>query len=157
MGDSAALIQFQRAAEIRTVFFSGGARGPGLRIEMKPVEMDPGILQFSLDVDGQVLRYAHGPTVPQTIQWPGPRGSNQIRVQVSPPGTSGQSGLVFEGPWALYRMFDRAQIDAAGQPEKFRAVFSLDGRNIVFDVTTSSVQNPFRLADLQAFRCPSRL
>ena len=157
MGDSAALIQFQRAAEIRTVFFSGGARGPALRIEMKPLEMDPGILQFSLDVDGQVLRYAHGPTVPQTIQWPGPRGSNQIRVQVSPPGPSGQSGLVFEGPWALYRMFDRAQIDAAGQPEKFRAVFSLDGRNIVFDVTTSSVQNPFRLADLQAFRCPSRL
>jgi type VI secretion system protein ImpL len=157
MGDSTALVQFQRAAEIRNVFFSGGARGPALRIEMKPVEMDPAILQFNLDVDGQVLRYAHGPSVPQAIQWPGPRGSNQIRIQVSPPGPSGQSGMVFEGPWALYRMFDRAQIDAGVQAEKFRATFSLDGRNVSFDVTTSSVQNPFRLQDLQAFRCPSKL
>lgn len=157
MGDSASLIQFQHAAEIRSVFFAAGARGPALRVEMKPVEMDPQILQFSLDVDGQVLRYAHGPMVPQSIQWPGPRKSNQIRIQISPPGTSGQSGLVFEGPWAIYRMFDRAQIDPGTQPEKFRASFSIDGRRIAFDVTTSSVQNPFRLGDLQAFRCPTRL
>ncbi len=157
MGDSASLVQFQRAAEIRSVFFAGGARGPSLRIEMKPLEMDPSILNFNLDVDGQILRYAHGPAVPKTMQWPGPKGSNQIRVQVSPPGPSGTSGQVFEGPWALFRMFDRAQIDAGSQPERFRATFALDERRVQFEVTTNSVQNPFRLRDLQEFRCPSRL
>lgn len=157
MGDSASLIQFQRAAEIRDVFFGGGARGPALRIQMKPVEMDPAILQFSLDVDGQILRYAHGPSVSQALQWPGPKGSNQIRIQASPPGPSGASGLVFEGPWALYRMFDQARIESAAQPERFRADFAIDGRHVLFDVTTSSVRNPFRLPELQAFRCPSRL
>jgi len=156
MGDSGALIQFQRAAEIRGVFFGGGARGPSMRIEFKPVEMDPAILTFNLDVDGQVLRYQHGPIQPQSMQWPGPRGSNQIRMQISPPGPSGASGVLFSGAWALFRMFDGAQIEP-GVPPTFRATVAVDDRKVVFDVSTSSVQNPFRLADLQQFRCPAQL
>jgi type VI secretion system protein ImpL len=154
LGGAASLIQFQRAAEIRSVFFGGGAPGFAVRLEMKPLQMDPALLQFSLDMDGQVLKYAHGPSVPQQMRWPGTRGTNQIRIQVSP---SVASGLLFEGPWAIFRMFDRAQIQPAAEPERFRSTFSIDGRPVVFDVTTSSVQNPFRLDALRAFRCPSRL
>lgn len=158
MGEgSNTLVQFQRAEEIRKVFFTGANRLPTVRIDIKPVEMDPAILQFSMDADGQVLRYAHGPVVPMSISWPGPKATGQIRLQVSPASAGGESGLVFEGPWALYRMFDRAQIVRSPQPEKFRAVFSFDSRKVVFDVTASSVQNPFRLPELQAFTCPSRL
>jgi type VI secretion system protein ImpL len=157
LGDSASLIQFQRAAEIRSVFFVGGATGPSVRLEMRPLQMDPSLLQFNLDMDGQVLRYAHGPSVPQQMRWPGTRGTNQIRVQVSPSGASGASGLLFEGPWAIFRMFDRAQLQPSAQPERFRSTFFIDGRPVVFDVITSSVQNPFRLDALRSFRCPSRL
>ena len=64
---------------------------------------------------------------------------------------------MFEGPWALFRMFARAQIEQGSQPEKFRASFTIDDRRIQFDVTTASVQNPFRLNELQAFRCPTGL
>jgi len=156
-GSAASLIQFQRAAEIRNVFFGGGAPGFSVRLEMKPLQMDPALLQFSLDMDGQVLKYAHGPSVPQQMRWPGTRGTNQIRIQVSPSPASGASGLLFEGPWAIFRMFDRAQIQPAAEPERFRSTFSIDGRPVVFDVTTSSVQNPFRLDALKAFRCPTRL
>ena len=159
LGDSASLAQFQRAAEIRNVFFGGGggAGGPSVRLEMRPVQMDPALLQFNLDMDGQVLRYAHGPSVPQQMRWPGTRGTNQIRIQVSPSGASGASGLLFEGPWAIFRMFDRAQLQPSSQPERFRSTFFIDGRPVVFDVTTSSVQNPFRLEALRSFRCPTRL
>ena len=143
--------------EIRKVFFAGANRSPSVRIDIKPIEMDPAILQFSLDADGQVLRYAHGPIVPMSITWPGSKGTGQIRIQISPASANGNSGMVFEGPWALQRMFDRAQIERTGQPEKFRAVFSFDGRKAMFDVTASSVQNPFRLPELQAFSCPGRL
>jgi type VI secretion system protein ImpL len=156
-GAGASLIQFQRAAEIRSVFFGGGAPGPAVRLEMKPLQMDPALLQFSLDMDGQVLKYQHGPSVPQQMRWPGSRGTNQIRIQVSPSSASGASGLLFEGPWAIFRMFDRAQVQPSSQPEQFRATFTIDGRPIVFDITTSSVQNPFRLDALRSFRCPSRL
>jgi type VI secretion system protein ImpL len=153
---SGALAQFRRAQTIRDVFFRAGSV-PSLRLEFKPVEMDTSITQFILDVDGQIVKYAHGPQVPQPVQWPGPRGSNQVRLQITPPPV-GSGGLgPFEGPWALFRMFDRVRIAPSGQPEKFIATFMIDGRKARFEVLTSSVENPFRLRDLEQFRCPNAL
>jgi type VI secretion system protein ImpL len=119
--------------------------------------MDPSISQFILDVDGQIVSYSHGPLIPTTVQWPGPRGSSQVRVQVNPPSASGTSGLVNEGPWALFRLFDRVRIDNTSAPERFRATFDIDGRKAVFEVTASSVRNPFRLHELNEFSCPAGL
>jgi type VI secretion system protein ImpL len=152
--DRGSLVQFQRAARIRETFFGGGAPGGGVRLEFKPVEMDPALTQFILDVDGQIVRYAHGPAIPVTVQWPGPRGSNQVRVQASP---SGSTGMVEDGPWALFRLFERVRIEPGAAPEKFRATFDVDGRKAVFDVTAASVRNPLRMAELREFACPMGL
>lgn len=155
--ESGALVQFQRAQSIRDTFFRSGGKTPGLRLDFKPVEMDATITQFILDVDGQIVKYAHGPAVPMSVQWPGTSGRGQVRIQVSPPSASGTSGAVFEGPWALFRMFDKVDIDGGGQPERFRATFNIEGRKAVFEVTTSSVINPFRMTDLTNFNCPGKL
>jgi type VI secretion system protein ImpL len=154
---SGALGQFQRAQTIRDVFFRGGGKGAAMRLDFKPIEMDASITQFILDVDGQLVKYSHGPQVPQPVQWPGPRGSTQVRLQISPPSSGGASGKVFEGPWALFRMFDGVQFTPTNQPEKFNVTFNIDGRKAQFEVVTSSVQNPFRLRELEQFQCPSRL
>jgi type VI secretion system protein ImpL len=155
--DVGTLPQFQRAAAIRETFFPGGATSPAIRLEFKPIEMDPGLTQFILDVDGQQIKYAHGPQIATPIQWPGPRGSSQVRVQISPPSATGNSGMTTEGPWALFRMFDRVRIEPGNSPERFRANFDVDGRKAVFEVTTSSVRNPFILRELTEFSCPSGL
>ena len=141
----------------RSVFFRGGARTPGLRLDFRPVEMDAGITQFILDVDGQLVKYAHGPVVPTSVQWPGQRGSGQVRLQVSPASPNGDSGFVIDGPWALYRLFDRITVEPGSGPEKFFATFTLDSRKAKFEVTANSVQNPFRLRELREFTCPERL
>lgn len=154
LGNSGSLIEFQRAATIRDVFFRSGGRTPGLKLDFKPLEMDAAITQFILDVDGQLVKYAHGPQVPQTVQWPGPKGSTQVRVQIQPPGNTGVSGTTTEGAWAMFRMFDKAQIEPTAQPERFRVTFNVDGRRATFEVVASSVQNPFRLRELEQFRCP---
>lgn len=157
LSDSSVLVQFQRAAVIRDVFFRGGPAKPSLRLEFKPLEMDARITQFTLDVDGQIVKYAHGPQVPQTVQWPGPKGSTQVRVQIQPPASSGGSGTVSEGPWALFRLFDLMQMESTGQAEKFHVSFNIEGRTALFEVTASSVQNPFRLKELEQFQCPAGL
>jgi type VI secretion system protein ImpL len=54
-------------------------------------------------------------------------------------------------------MLDRVHITSSDQPEKFNATFVIDGRKARFEVLTSSVENPFRLKDLEQFRCPGRL
>ena len=154
--DNGTLPQFQRAQAIRETFFPSGNTA-SLKLQFKPVEMDATLKQFILDVDGQVVQYDHGPQVPTTVQWPGPRGTTQVRVQVSPPGSGNTFGAVFEGPWALLRVFDRVKIEPTNVPERFRATFDVDGRKAVFEVTANSVRNPFRLRELNEFSCPAGL
>jgi type VI secretion system protein ImpL len=157
MGGPGTLLTFQRAATIRETFFRGAANAPGLRLDFKPDAMDASIKRFILDVDGQVVQYAHGPQIPVAIQWPGPRGSTQVRVELLPPSDAGSSGMTASGPWALFRMFDRLQIESGAAPERFRATFNVNGRKATFEVTTSSVRSPFRLKELEEFSCPTGL
>jgi type VI secretion system protein ImpL len=102
------------------------------------------------------VKYAHGPQIPATVQWPGTRGSSQIRLSLAPAGTT-DNGVVTEGPWAMFRLFDRMALTAAGSPERFNVVFNVGGRHATFQVTSSSVQNPFRLKELAEFACPGGL
>lgn len=152
-----AIAQFERAARIKDIFFRAAGRTPAMRLDFKPVEMDATITQFILDVDGQLVRYAHGPVVPMAVQWPGPRGSNQVRVEISPPSASGSSGQTVDGPWALFRMLDGAQLEPGGLPERFFITFNIDNRRTRFEVTTNSVQHPIRLRELREFSCPEGL
>ena len=121
---------------------------------MVPVEMDPTLKEFVLDVDGQIVRYAHGPAIPTTVQWPGPRGTNNVRVMVQP---AGPTGMYEQGPWALFRLFERVSFVPGKDREKYRAQFDIDGRKVLFDINTSSVRNPFRLQELRTFSCPNGL
>ena len=150
------LAQFSRAQVIRDVFFRGG-KGAGLRLEFRPLEMDTTITQLTLDVDGQLVKYSHGPQVPVPVLWPGPKGSTQVRLNISPPSAIGASGQVFEGPWALFRMLDGTDMVPSSQPERFVVIFNVGGRKAQFEMLTSSVENPFRLPALTEFRCPDRL
>jgi type VI secretion system protein ImpL len=77
-----------------------------------------------------------------------------VRLQATPSSGNGQ---VFEGPWALFRMLDRAQVQATSQPERLLATFNIDGRKAQFEVRSTSVQNPYRLPELEQFRCPGKL
>ncbi|NHZ82284.1 type VI secretion system membrane subunit TssM [Massilia sp. CCM 8695] len=147
------LDSFEQAVVIRDVYFAGGARTPTIRLDIKPVRMDASIAQFVIDIDGQAVRYAHGPQVSTPVQWPGPAGRNQVRVQLT--GSNGSSAsLMTEGAWALHRMFDRASLAPQRDAEKMLATFDVNGAKAVFEVTASSARNPFRLAQLASFSCP---
>jgi type VI secretion system protein ImpL len=90
------------------------------------------------------------------VQWPGPRASNQVTLQLVL-ARGGEETQTFDGPWALFRLFERAQVTRTAQPERFRATFAVAGKRISYDVTAHSVQNPFRMPELQAFQCPMKL
>ncbi len=157
MGQSAALAEFQRAQVIREVYFRGGGANPSIQLEFKAIEMDASIQQFTLDVDGKLVKYSHGPQSPMAVQFPGPGGRSQVRATIMPPPSSGSNAITFAGPWALFRMFDGVQIVETRQPERFIATFNIEGRRTTFDIFASSVRNPFRLPELAQFRCPTAL
>ncbi|CAM3504975.1 type VI secretion system membrane subunit TssM [Bordetella flabilis] len=145
---------FQKAGVIRDVYFTAGNPMPSYRVSIRPVEMDAGITQFLMDVDGQPIRYAHGPQVATTVQWPGPRGSNQVSIELSP--QVGAAGMTTSGPWALNRMLDKAQLRRGASPETTLATFDFGGRKVVLEITAGSVKSPFRLAEMQGYSCPGR-
>ncbi len=153
---SVALQQFQRADNIQKIFFRMGKQSPKVSFRLKPISMSPAIVQFIMDVDGQTLTYAHGPVRPVAMKWPGPNDSGQVRIQMLPP-LQGHSGLSKEGPWALFRFFDEAQITRTSNPSIFIMAFRIQGREAKFELLANSAVNPFQLTDLKAFRCPNNL
>jgi len=154
-GGNEVLRAFRQADIIRSVYFAGAQTQPGLRLDMRVIEMDPAIFNLTLDVDGNVLRYSHGPQLNQSITWPGPAGRRQVLLQVNEQDGS-QHALSASGAWALHRFFDKLVIAASSRSEAFTATATVNGRRVVFEITAASVQNPFRLPQLQGFTCPGR-
>lgn len=152
----AALKQFQRAENIKNIFFRMGRQSPKVSFKLKPISMSPSIVQFIMDVDGQTLSYAHGPLRPVAMKWPGPNDSGQVRIQLLPP-LQGYSGLSKEGPWALFRVFDEARITKTSNPAVFIMTFNIQGREAKFELRANSAVSPFQSTDLQSFRCPNNL
>ncbi|WP_343552762.1 type VI secretion system membrane subunit TssM [Pantoea sp.] len=148
-GGTQLLRPFQQAQSIREALFANGSSTPAYRLTLTPVSMDNSILTLTLDVDGQLLRYSHGPQTPQVVNWPGSGNTQQVRMQIGlTDGTS--NTLNTSGPWALNRLFDKARL-SPGSGQSQRATFSLGGHQVVLAYTPNSVRNPLQLPNVS---CP---
>jgi type VI secretion system protein ImpL len=156
-GGAEALQPFQRAQAIRDAFFRDGGRQFGVRLELRLLELEPGIAEFVLDVDGQALRFKPGASVPQTLQWPGPADSGRVLVQLVPSAGAAGPGHAFQGPWALFRLLDRVRSEPGPSPDRWRLLFDVEGRKARFEVRTNTALNPIARQELEQFQCPKRL
>lgn len=152
-GSPGQLVQFERAAMIRDVFFGTGM----LRFDFKLLEAGSGLTPqaepatLALEVDGQRLAFDTAQPRRQSIQWPGPRSGLTAQLRLD------SELIAAEGPWALFRLLDRARIEPLAAPEKFKASFEAGSQRASFEVTAASVRNPLRLRELAEFRCPQGL
>jgi type VI secretion system protein ImpL len=144
------LERFRSAARIRDVFFAHGGTQPGFQLTFRPLDLDENIDRVQLVVDGQTIRYAHGPLTPTTVKWPGP--TSGARIELTPAGAD--APLQYSGPWALFRLLDHAAIRETGSPGHLQVVFDVGGRRASFEVETDNGANPFRLRELEHFDCP---
>jgi type VI secretion system protein ImpL len=150
------LVQLQRAASIRDAFFPNDGKLPGASFELTPVSMDANATQFTLSLGEQVLDYRQGPLRTQAFQWPAPDGAGRARFEFvgldsSPPA------VTESGPWAWFRLLERARLQRTAQPELFNLGFTSGKLSIDLELRAASVRNPFALDDLRAFDCPERL
>ena len=148
------LNEFQRAARIRDMFFGAGGRQPSTRFDLKPISGDPALTKVTLDIEGQPVAYVAGsPLRGMPVTLPSGKGGG-VHLEATPPA---RSELRTDGPWSWFRMIDRGVIEASGQGERFKLTFDIDGQKMVYELTASSVINPFRREALEQFRCPARL
>ncbi len=147
------LNQFQRADRLRKMFFGAGGRQPSLRFDLLPQASDPALTKVSLDIDGQPVVYTAGATSRATaITLPSGKGGGQVVFEVTP---ALRAELRTEGPWAWFRMLDKGVLQPGAQAEKYTLNFDLDGHKMSYQMTASSVINPFRRDALEQFRCPA--
>lgn len=153
-GSTVSMAPFQNAAAIREVFFPRGG-SMDLSFELRILTMDPSIERLTLDFDGQLFTYDHGPNNVFRVTWPG-QGQGSIRA-VASGAASGERTQSWTGPWALFRLFDAAGLRVGSGPERFNATLDIEGRRVQLDIIANSVRNPFQMRELVRFRCPSRV
>ncbi|CAG9170688.1 hypothetical protein LMG23992_01730 [Cupriavidus laharis] len=151
------LVPFQRAKEIREVFFRDpGAKTMAWKVDLKVVELDPEIVELNMDFDGQGQRYVHGPVIPLKVSWPGPRGGQGAEITASPRIRPDTSTLIASGPWALMRVIAKGKLAGSATASHFMAEYDFDGRKAKLDINTGSLANPWTTGLLQGFQCPGR-
>ena len=151
----ASLRVFQQAAVIRETFFLSGGKTPSVVFALKPLELDPNITQFLLEIDGQQFAYRHGPTRASNAKWPGDQGAGGARI-VFEGAAGGRNAVTVDGPWAWFRLLDRYQVRSLSA-DRLVVDFEAEAQVARWEIRASSVVNPFRMKELQQFDCPDRL
>ncbi|MFC5770508.1 type VI secretion system membrane subunit TssM [Thauera sinica] len=148
---------FARAQVIRDAFFrEPGGKRMAWKADIRIAEMDPMITALTLDIDGQVQRYAHGPVAPWNVFWPGPKGGAQAGITADPRIRYDTSSLTAQGPWALFRLLEMGAVQATANAGRINVDYDLDGRRVRLDVLGASHGNPLTADLLRGFKCPGR-
>ena len=149
------LRQFERAAQIRDAFFLS----PGLPVvsfDMKVLNLDPNARRVQLAIEGQILDYRQNqPAQDVPMQWPADGGPTQVVLE--PKRRNAENAMAFDGPWALFRMLDAAEVRRTQVADRARVIFNIGGRIVSFQLRAGAAYNPFQLSALTNFRCPSSL
>jgi len=146
---------FERAAAIGALFFPAGAPMPELKLRLTPQRMDAALLQFSIDVDGQLLRFENGPSRAKELVWPGPASTQKVLMRILPPGPGGVGAEVHEGAFAWLRVLLRSDWKGErGAPA--RLAFVVDSRALEVEASAAGAPEAdiWTLRELANFRCP---
>jgi len=148
------LLQFQKAAVIRDLFFAAGGNAPSVRFDITPVDLDDAATQVTLDIGGTTVTYAHGPTRATQITWPGQAATSSARLVFDPRPSTGPGVFQASGAWALFRLFEQGSLKRTEWADRYELTFATGDRKARFEIRAGSVINPFAPGLLAGFQCP---
>ena len=146
--DPTSAAEFQKAAALRELFLSGASA------KIEAVGFGGSITAVEFAAGGQTYRFDAGQAGQRPIQWTTsalPAASVTLFA-----GTTKVKTYSFEGPWALFRLFDASRRENDG-PTAFKATFGDAAATTTFRVALPGASNPFSRGGLWSFHCPSRL
>lgn len=154
--NASTLGSFENARLIRDTFFTSGDK-LSFSMFIRPLSLTPTITEATLDIDGQVITYSHGYSQPTRIDWPGPKGGSYVRLTFRT-GTGQIQVASFDGPWALFHMFDASNpvTLASDRRELTMSMSSIVG---VMKLELRSTMKDFPLWSraLRGFSCPKAM
>jgi type VI secretion system protein ImpL len=148
-GSNALLRQFELVKGIRDAYFKETGRAPEAHFFLTPESLDATSTRFTLAVDGQVLEYRHGPQQARPFVWPGASPDASFSFEV---GGASSPGSALQGPWAWFRLLDRAAIQRLSET-RYLITFSTGDRSMRVILDAASSRNPFGQNPFAGFRC----
>jgi type VI secretion system protein ImpL len=142
--------QFEAVDRIRQQYFRQGAADPEVRFTLMPEQLDADVRRFVLEAGGQSFEYAHGPQARWPLKWPS--DAAQQVVATFDTGAGPGASLVFDGPWAIFRMLDAAGLTSATEV-RHRVSLGAGGHSAQLMLEATSIRNPFSNSGIARFRC----
>ena len=147
------LRQFERAAKIREAFFPGRMPMVKLEVTINQTAAHDRIKTSVLVVDDQPIQMRQAGNTPVTVSWPG--GGGNTSLQLLPEMNNRESVISYQGPWAFLKFLRDGSPRQVG--DVMQVSYVVGGRNVTYDVRINALVNPFNLAELSEFRCPTGL
>ncbi|MDI5987543.1 type VI secretion system membrane subunit TssM [Halomonas sp. M4R5S39] len=151
------LTAIERAEHIRQAYFG---RDGVLDVEfsLEPLSLSPDKRRSVINVDGQLIEYAHSASNRVSMIWPNAlRGGNESRVTLVPSRVNrSPRSLTRDGAWAWFRLLDEAEITSASERD-LELRFHVDGGSMRYRLHANGSRNPFTRPLVAGYRLPTAL
>lgn len=151
------LSQFEIANRIRKTFFTPQGNLEA-QFSLEPLSLSGNKRRSILNLDGQLLDYAHGRSPTVYMVWPNSMRSNieskLTLVPISP--DKSPRAIIFNGPWAQMRLINTGKLNNI-KPDSFDVKFSLDNGDMTYRVFIDESDNPFFGGLFTRFNLPETL
>ncbi|MDV3504787.1 type VI secretion system membrane subunit TssM [Marinobacter sp. M-5] len=146
-----------KAEDIRRAYFT---RSGSLDVEfaLEPLNLSSNKRRSVVNVDGQLVEFSHGPSQSIPLVWPNTlRDSVESRITLVPTQINRSPRSLSEnGPWALFRLLDKADITGVSS-SSVDVKFQLDDGQMRYRLHAASNTNPFTQELLAGYQIPRSL
>ncbi|GBO84193.1 type VI secretion system membrane subunit TssM [Marinobacter salsuginis] len=153
----AVLTSLENADRIRRAYFT---RGGSLDVEfaLEPLNLSANKRRSVVNVVGQLVEFSHGPRQSIPLVWPNTlRDSVESRITLVPVQVNRSPRSLSEnGPWALFRLLDKADITGVSS-SAVDVRFRVDDGDMRYRLHAASNTNPFTQQLLAGYRIPRSL
>ncbi|MGN6468872.1 MAG: type VI secretion system membrane subunit TssM [Rhizobiaceae bacterium] len=153
--DDSVLSPFERASEISATYFDAGGN-PGVTFTVTPMGLDGAANAAQFEHNGQTDIYDHGPAAISTVAWPAPAKDSEIALSVTPEIAGQKNIILWQGPWALFRLLDAGREADAGKKEPGEETlrFAVGSRWVKLKFAAPSARAIIKGDLLRGFACP---
>ncbi len=147
--DPASPDEFAKARQLRDLLVGG------LAIKIEAQSFGGGVTAVALSAGGTEYKFDPAVTGARPLIWSSQGSLPQASVSFFKEAVV-VGKIEAQGPWALFRLMDKARRENAG-PQTLLATFGEGDVSAVFRVSLPSDRNPFGRGGVWSFRCPMTL
>ncbi len=144
---------FKQVEAVRTDYFPNGAATSTFKFSIEPMTLDSNASSIQMTIGGQQLDYSHGPQMVNTVVWPLPINQQQASVAIND-FNGEQYGASANGPWALFKLFDKGNLTAAADNGTYTFTVQFNGYSATYQIIGTANINAFNLSDLKGLSLP---